>query len=124
MGSARVAFDPDLVVPDKSLSLAGGAVAPRRGRAATVTAKHRRELAPFAATHEFRWNTPLESLKPQVFDTLFAGEGSEFPGILGMLDREFAGATTPAALQRWEKYRGIVACPACHGSRLAPRRAA
>ncbi len=118
MGSARVAFDPDLVVPDKSLSLAGGAVAPWRSAPATVTAKHRRELAPFAATHEFRWNTPLESLKPQVFDTLFAGEGSEFPGILGMLDREFAGATTPAALQRWEKYRGIVACPACHGSRL------
>ena len=85
---------------------------------ATVTAKHRRELAPFAATHEFRWNTPLESLKPQVFDTLFEGDGSEFAGIHGILDREFAGATTPAALQRWEKYRGIVACPACHGSRL------
>ncbi|HEY4311250.1 MAG TPA: excinuclease ABC subunit UvrA [Pirellulales bacterium] len=115
---SRIAFDPDLVIPDKTLSLADGAVLPWRGAPATVTAKHRREIAPFAATHEFRWNTPLEALKPQVFDALFCGEGSEFPGILGILEREFAGATTPTALQRWEKYRGVVTCPACHGSRL------
>jgi excinuclease ABC subunit A len=117
---SRVAFDPDLVVPDRTLALSAGAVVPWRGAPAAVSAKHRREIAPFAATHEFRWNTPLESLKPQVFDALLCGEGSEFPGILGMLEREFAGATTPAALQRWEKFRGVVSCPACHGARLRP----
>jgi len=115
---SRVAFDPDLVVTDRSLSLASGAVAPWRGVPATVTAKHRREIAPYAATHEFRWNTPLESLKPPVLTGLLHGEGSEFPGVLGILEREFSGATTPAALQRWEKFRGVVACPTCHGARL------
>ncbi len=115
---SRVAFDADLVVPDKSMSLASGAVAPWRGVPATVTAKHRREIAPYAATHEFRWNTPLETLKPAVLTGLLQGEGSEFPGVLGILEREFAGAATPAALQRWEKFRGVVACPECHGARL------
>jgi excinuclease ABC subunit A len=117
---ARVAFDPDLVVPDKTLSLASGAVAPWRGAAAAVTARHRREIAPYASIHEFRWNTPLETLPPKTLEGLLNGDGGEFVGALGMLDREFAGASSPAALERWEKYRGVVGCPACHGSRLRP----
>jgi excinuclease ABC subunit A len=117
---AGVAFDPDLVVPDRSLSLTAGAVAPWRGAAAAVTARHRREIAPFAAAQEFRWNTPLESLTTKVWEGFLYGDGSDFPGLLGMLEREFAGATTPAALQRWEKYRGTVICRACQGSRLRP----
>ena len=90
-----VAFDPDLVVPDRSLSLARparstslGAGAPATVVTAQVTG---REIAPFAATHEFRWNTPLDALKPQTWEGLFYGDGADFPGVLAMLEREFAG---------------------------------
>ncbi len=116
---ARVAFDMDLVAPDRSQSLADGAIVPWRGAPAELTARRRREIAPVASEHGFRWNQALDSLKPTALHALFVGEG-DFPGILGMLDREFAGATTPAALQRWERFRGVVTCPDCGGSRLRP----
>ncbi|HEY2841913.1 MAG TPA: excinuclease ABC subunit UvrA [Pirellulales bacterium] len=118
LGSA-VAFDPDLVAPDRSLSLADGAVLPWRGAPAEVSAKHRREIAAVAQNHGFRWNQPLDTLAPGALQALFYGE-ADFVGVLGMLDREFAGAKTPAAIERWERYRGVVVCPACLGSRLRP----
>jgi len=118
LGSA-VAFDPDLVAPDRSLSLAEGAVQPWRGAVAAVTAKHRREIAPVAQNHGFTWDQALETLSPTALQALFYGEG-DFVGVLGMLDREFAGAKTPAAMERWERYRGVVVCPSCLGSRLRP----
>jgi excinuclease ABC subunit A len=117
---ARVAFDPELIVPDRSLSLAGGAVAPWRGSPAAIAARHRREIAPLAAEYGFRWNTPLDALSPKAFDALLNGDGKDVPGVLGILEREYAGATSQAALERWEKFRGVVACPACQGSRLRP----
>jgi len=118
LGSA-VAFDPDLVSPDRSLSLADGAILPWKGAPSEVTAKRRREIAAVAQNHGFRWDQPLETLEPAALQALFYGEG-DFVGILGMVDREFAGAKTPAAIERWERYRGVVLCPACLGARLRP----
>ncbi len=55
-----------------------------------------------------------------MLDGLLNGDGAEFVGILGMLERDYAGATSAAALARWERYRGVVVCPVCQGSRLRP----
>ena len=66
----------------------------------------------------------MESLSPKTFEGLLNGDGTDFVGVLGMLDREFAGASSAAALERWEKYRGVVHCPACQGARLRARGAA
>ncbi|MBI2825876.1 MAG: excinuclease ABC subunit UvrA [Planctomycetia bacterium] len=117
---SRVGFDPDLVAPDRSLSLAEGAVAPWRGATAPITARHRRELAPLLSEHGVRWKQPLEQLKPKVLDALFQGDDDSVVGVLGILDREYAGATSAAALERWERFRGVLACPECGGTRLRP----
>ena len=45
----RVAFDPELVIPDPELSLADGAIAPWKGSAGGLGSRHREELADFVA---------------------------------------------------------------------------
>jgi len=84
---ARVAFDPELVIPDENLSLAGGAVAPWKGCTAAAERKHKHHLREFLSAAGVRWNTPLVNLKGKVRQQLLCGDGKVFPGILGLLER-------------------------------------
>ena len=115
----REEFDPELVVPDRSLSLAGGAVAPwKAGAAAAGKARH--AVREFVSSAGFRWNTPLEDLKPKTLHALLHGDGRQFPGILGLLDREYASTLDEALLGRLEAFRGQLPCADCGGARLRP----
>jgi len=116
----RVQFDPDLVVPDRTLSLSNGAIAPWRGAAAGAVRKRKGQLREFAATAGFRWNTPLAKLQPKVFQWLLDGDGRRFPGVLPLLDREYAAATSERSRRRLEPFRAKVTCPECGGARLRP----
>ena len=60
--ASRVAFDPELVLPDAQLSLADGAIAPWKGDTPAAMRKHQNHLRPFLAKAGIRWNTPLEKL--------------------------------------------------------------
>jgi excinuclease ABC subunit A len=115
---AREEFDPDLVIPDKSLSLASGALAPWRGAPAALRKVHA-VLGPFLSSFGARWNTPLDTLKPKQFDTLLRGDGRKFVGVLWLLEREYESADDDAR-QRLEAFRGQVKCPDCGGARLRP----
>jgi excinuclease ABC subunit A len=109
-------FDADLVVPDKALSLANGAVAPWKD-ADGVARKAKTQLRAFLADAGFRWNTPLEKLKPATFKTLLHGDKT-FPGILTILEREYEGTESEAGRERLASFRGQAVCPDCGGSRL------
>ena len=81
----RVAFDPELVMPDPQLSLAGGAIAAveRRPRRRPLR-KYREPLAPTCWRRPgVSWTTPLAELKPKVLEQLLHGDGKRFPGLLG-----------------------------------------
>ncbi|HIQ19985.1 MAG TPA: excinuclease ABC subunit UvrA [Planctomycetes bacterium] len=116
----RVQFDPDLVIPERSRSLATGAIAPWRNLSPTAAEKRRQLLRPFLAASGFRWNTPLARLKPKVFERLLRGDGKGFPGVLALLEKEYVTATSQARRQRLEAFRGEVVCPDCGGARLRP----
>ncbi len=114
----REEFDPELVVPDGSRSLAHGAIAPWRSAAAMRRA--RKLLREFLAAAGIRWNAPLESQKPKVLEALLRGNGKQFPGVLALLEREYAAAADESLRQWLERFRGQVPCPDCGGARLRP----
>jgi len=116
----RVEFDPELVMPDERLSLAAGAIAPWKGATATAERKHKAALHQFMAAAGFRWNTPVERLAPELRRQLLEGDGRKFPGVLAMLQKEWATTTSEANQKRLSAFRSSMACPDCGGARLRP----
>ncbi len=117
---SRVTFDPELVLPDATLSLSDGAIAPWRGGSATATNRRKKLLAEFLSAKGFRWNSPLDKLKPKVLEQLLQGDGKEFAGVLALLEQEFAAEDQESGESPLAAFRGSVPCPDCHGARLRP----
>jgi excinuclease ABC subunit A len=107
-------FDPNLIIPDKSRTLDGGAIDP------WVKPKYRPmhgEMKKFAKAHKIPTNVPWYDLTPAQQEMLWEGEGS-FPGIRGFfagLDRKKYKLHVRVFLS---KYRGYAPCPDCKGQRL------
>ena len=116
----RVQFDPDLILPDRELSLDERAVAPWKMDTTAAERRHRRLLEPFATADSPRWKMPIAEWKPAVLEQFLYGDGGKFPGLLILLEKKFATATRTATRQRLEGFRGSVVCVACGGSRLRP----
>jgi excinuclease ABC subunit A len=132
----RLQFDPDLVVPDLSQSIAGGAVAAWRGRGQgsgvrgrkgtgdrgqeTGVAGQREAVAAYLESQGTSADTPLDQMRPAVREKLFAGDGKEFLGLLTLLEQEYVTATESERREQLEAFRGHVVCAACNGTRLRP----
>ncbi|WP_263384774.1 excinuclease ABC subunit UvrA [Granulicella arctica] len=107
-------FDPDLIIPDKSKSLADGAIAPWT---TTKYRPHHGEMLRAAKSQGIPTDVAWYDLTipQQVF--LEDGNGS-FPGIRGFfaeLDRKKYKLHVRVFLS---KYRGYATCPECRGQRL------
>ncbi|TWT88423.1 UvrABC system protein A [Pseudobythopirellula maris] len=118
-------FDPELVLPDLSLSLAQGAIAPWRSSTPAAKKKQDKALAPLLAGKPFDAQTPLEQWPEEALQTLLTGEADAlqkggFLGLLLLLEEAHRGAKSDAARERLDAYRGKVTCPDCNGSRLRP----
>ena len=92
----RVAFDPDLVIPDPSLSLDGGAIAAWKGAAPAALRKYRELLKPWAESNGGSWTTPIAELKPKALEHLLRGDGKQFLGLLVLLEKEYSTTTNEA----------------------------
>jgi excinuclease ABC subunit A len=107
-------FDPNLIIPDKSKSLADGAIAP------WCTAKyrpHHGEMIRAAKSANVPTNVPWYDLAD--YQQRFIEEGDDkFPGIQGFfraLERKKYKLHVRVFLS---KYRGYALCPDCRGQRL------
>jgi excinuclease ABC subunit A len=107
-------FDPNLIIPDKSKSLADGAIAP------WCTAKyrpHHGEMIRAAKSANIPTNVPWYDLAD--YQQRFIEEGDDkFPGIQGFfraLERKKYKLHVRVFLS---KYRGYALCPDCRGQRL------
>jgi excinuclease ABC subunit A len=114
----RMQFDPELVVPNVNLSLATGAIAPWAHDSAASARKHRSDLREFVSAAGFHWTMPLAKLKPKVVESLLDGDGRRFPGVLALLEKEYATTTSQRSRRRLGAFRGEVTCPGCGGARL------
>ncbi|NLY00676.1 MAG: excinuclease ABC subunit UvrA [Rhodopirellula sp.] len=113
-----VQFDPELVIPDWSLSLAGGAIAAWKTPSAPMPKKPRQTLETFLTAAGLTADAPLDVLKPKQREQLLVGDGKKFCGLLVLLDKEYATSTRESSRQRLETLRGEVVCPECGGARL------
>jgi len=111
-------FDVELVVPDPSLSLAGGAIAPWRGASEAAIRRQKGPLQEHLAAAGIRRNTPLSKLEPNQLDALLRGDGERFPGVLAILQKEYESTSSETTRQRLDAFRGRVVCPECSGARL------
>ena len=128
--------DPELVVPDPELSLAGGAIAPWASGASADY--FLRLLTALADDLAFDMDTPWQELPAKVRRTILAGRsdtvtvkyrnryGRErsyttgFEGVVPYIKRRHAEAETDAGRERFAGYLREVPCPECGGARLKP----
>ncbi len=123
---AREEFDPDLILPDWSLSMEKGAIVPWKGASKAAEKKLREAVEPFLNTIGLKWNQPLEKkLTPELRQTFLRGDSDHelddrFIGILNLLEKEYVTTTSEKNQKRLASFRGRVVCPDCDGSRLRP----
>jgi excinuclease ABC subunit A len=107
-------FDPNLIIPDKSKSLADGAIAPW---CTTKYRPHHGEMIRAAKAANIPTNVPWYDLTD--YQQRFIEEGDDkFPGIQGFfraLERKKYKLHVRVFLS---KYRGYALCPDCRGQRL------
>ena len=129
-------IDPELVVPDPTLSLAEGALQPwNRG----VTAYWRRLIASVAEAYDVDIDQPWSKLKKSEKDIFLYGTGEDrhqvtytnrfgrrrsykvrFEGIVNNLERRYEETDSETNRERIEGYMAEQPCPVCHGARLRP----
>jgi excinuclease ABC subunit A len=135
LGFQRV-IDPELVVPDPTLSLAEGALQPwNRG----VTAYWRRLIAAVANDYGVDADKPWAKLKKAEKEVFLYGTGGErhqvtytnrfgrrrsykvrFEGIVNQLQRRYEETDSETNRERIEGYMAEQPCPDCKGARLRP----
>ncbi|MDP3176874.1 MAG: excinuclease ABC subunit UvrA, partial [Spirochaetaceae bacterium] len=131
----RLEFDPDLVIPDKSLSFEEGGCIPYNPDAAW----NRSRFDALAKHYRFSLDTPFKDLPKRVMDAILNGtdeavkvkyenrEGtgrfeyeSRFPGILADLKRRYLETQSDGIKQWLERFMSEKACDSCGGKRLRP----
>jgi excinuclease ABC subunit A len=135
LGFQRV-IDPELVVPDPTLSLSEGALQPwNRG----VTAYWRRLIAAVAEENGVDTEKPWSKLKKSEKEIFLDGTGDErhqvtytnrygrrrsykvrFEGIVNQLQRRYEETDSEVNRERIEGYMAEQPCPDCEGARLRP----
>ncbi len=135
LGFQRV-VDPDLVVPDPTLSLAEGALQPWR----TGHSRYwRRLIEAVAASEGVDVDAPWQELSGDEREIFLNGTGAErhkvsytnrfgrrrsysvrFEGILNNLSRRYDETDSDAVRERVEGYMAEQPCPDCGGARLRP----
>jgi len=114
-------FDPDLVIPDRSKSLAEGAIAPWNmgRRPGNGLAAHEDQLQRFLKRHRLTRSSALESWSAKMLRNLLEGEPEhQFPGILAELESAWAELKTESQRATWQPFRDEIPCPDCGGARL------
>jgi excinuclease ABC subunit A len=107
-------IDPDLVIPDRNLSVYGGAIAPWRSETMRTWLE---PLLRNAARMDFPIHRPVRELSPEQERLLW--QGNEF---FDGIDRFFEHIESKTHKIQYRvmlsRYRGRTVCPECRGTRL------
>lgn len=132
-------IDPDLIIPNRSLTLSEGAInAPGWNtiNGDTIASAY---LSALSKRYGFGLNTPIEDLDPKVVDIILYGTGddapikveyesrfrsgtfiSTFEGIIPNLQRRYAETQSESSREEIEGLMSNKSCPKCGGARLRP----
>src|SRR5579884_2542186 len=134
----RLELDPDLVIPNRHLSLSEGAVQPW-ARSGTSSPYYYRLLESAAEHLGFKMATPVEQLSPEDLHGILYGLGEtlmelrsrsgsrrrhhmnvHFEGVIPNLMRRYRETTSDWMRGEIEQYMTTRPCPSCGGARLKP----
>ena len=131
-------FEPDLVVPDGTLSLAAGAVYPWAKTGAT-SPYYEQTLDSLAKHYKVSMKTPWEKLPKHVQLAILFGSGDEdiefvywdgtrnyktekpVEGVIGNIQRRWKETDSEWVREELSRYQDAHACEACGGYRLKPQ---
>jgi len=136
----KLEIDPDLVIPNKELTLAEGAIMPW-----STTTSHigwyNKLLEKVAKVHKFSVNKPIKDLSEETINIIlhgdpdqkykveigkdpsrkssFSGEyETQFEGVIPNLERRYLDTESEYVRKKIEGYMRILKCPSCKGYRL------
>ena len=134
----RLAVDPGLVIPDRSLSLAQGAVTPWT-HVGTSGAWYISLMEAVAQANGFSATVPVSQLTEEQLNLILFGNGSRkitvshrtgrgrtyswdttFEGVIPNLERRYKTTESDYARSRIERYMSARTCRVCNGRRLRP----
>ena len=132
---AKLAFDADMVIPDKDKSLHKGAVAPwAKGPSPLYT----QTLQALARHYDFSMDKPWHALPAKAHEVILQGTGTEkikfiyddnarkyevnkpFEGVLPNLERRWRETDSAWVREELGRFQSDTPCDACHGARLKP----
>ncbi len=133
---SQMKIDPELVVPDPSLSIGEGAIAPW---AASASDYYDQLAQAVAERYGVDLDTPWQDLEPGARDFFLHGSNGErlqvsyrnrfgrrrsyatqFEGIVPGLERRYRETDSDWAREKIEEYMTLRPCPECGGARLRP----
>ncbi len=135
LGSQRK-VDPDLIIPNKDLSILEGAITASGWNNIKGDGISRMYFDALAKQYKFKLSTPVKDLPPQVLDVILYGTKGEklkltyerengkgtlmqaFEGICNNLERRYQETQSDAARRDLEEYMSDRPCPDCGGRRL------
>ncbi|MBP5160507.1 MAG: excinuclease ABC subunit UvrA [Alphaproteobacteria bacterium] len=115
----KLTINPDLVVPDKTLSLNKGALAPWTSSSGELYAWHAFALKHLMQRFTVDPDVPWEKLPPQTQQAILYGKDG-FEGVIPNMERRFLETQSDWMREEIGKYQDKTPCPACHGARLIP----
>ncbi|MBU4378444.1 MAG: excinuclease ABC subunit UvrA, partial [Proteobacteria bacterium] len=110
-------FEPDLIAPNKGLSLNKGGVIP--WKSAYRQTQYGPMLKKLGTAHGFTLDTPLADYTSEAWHALFHGHAATgWPGVVPLLDLSMQQA---GVWDHWTaQFRQSRPCPVCDGARLRP----
>ncbi len=133
---SQMEIDPELVVPDPSLSISEGAIAPWANSASNY---YEQVTEAIAELYEIDLEAPWEDLSQEQRDVFLNGTNGEpvqvtyrnrygrrrsyatrFEGIVTNLQRRYRETDSEWTREKIEEFMSLRACPACGGARLRP----
>jgi len=131
-------IDPALVIPDRSKSIAQGAVEPW-AKSPSVAGWYLRQLEAVAEDQGFSIHTPIAGLTESQLHALLYGTGEKllrlrftnqygrtqvydtrYEGVIPNLQRRYKETDSDYVRAEIEKYMAAIPCPECKGRRLRP----
>jgi excinuclease ABC subunit A len=131
---SQMEIDPDLVVPDPSLSISEGAIAPWANSASNY---YEQMTEAIAELYDIDLEAPWEDLSDEQRDVFLNGTNGEpvqvtyrnrygrrrsyaakFEGIVKNLERRYRETDSEWTREKIEEYMSLRACPVCGGARL------
>ncbi|HPY36244.1 MAG TPA: excinuclease ABC subunit UvrA, partial [Clostridia bacterium] len=135
---ALLKVDPELVLPDRRLSLNEGAISVSGWKSDVKESIAGMYFKSLAEAYGFSLDTPVCELPEAALNAILYGTGSEklhitytrefgagtfdtpFEGIINNLERRYRETQSESAKQEIEAYMANIVCPDCGGKRLKP----